>query len=75
MRPTIEQAIAALRKLPQARQDELAGYICHLAADDGKPEGIDPAHRDAVREGLEQAKRGQFASPERVEAAFRSFGK
>lgn len=64
--PTIEDAIAALRKLPADRQAELAGYILHLATDDREPEDIDPADLPAVLEGLEQARRRQFASPERV---------
>lgn len=71
--PTIDEAIDALRKLSPKRQAELAGFICHLAQDE--PEEIDPAHLPAVMEGLEQARRGQFASPERVAAAFRRFGK
>ena len=71
--PTIDDAIAALRKLSPERQQELAGYICDLAHEE--PEEIDPAHLPAVLEGLEQAERGQFASPERVAAAFRRFEK
>jgi hypothetical protein len=64
--PTIDDAIDALRKLPPERQDELAGYIFHLATDEREPEDIDPADLPSVLEGLEQAKRRQFASAERV---------
>ena len=64
--PTIDDAIDALRKLPPDRQQELAGYIFHLATDERQPEDIDPADLPSVLEGLEQAKRRQFASPERV---------
>jgi hypothetical protein len=64
--PTIDDAIDALRKLPPDRQQELAGYIFHLATDEREPEDIDPADLPSVLEGLEQAKRRQFASPERV---------
>jgi len=71
--PTIDQAIEALRKLSPERQQELAGYICQLAAEDREPEDIDPAHLPAVLEGLAQAQRGDFATPEQVEEAFRSF--
>jgi len=69
MSNVIDQAIDALRKLPPARQEELARFICHLAVDDAEPEPVDPAHLPAVLEGLEQAKRRQLASPERIEAA------
>jgi hypothetical protein len=64
--PTIDDAIEALRKLPADRQHELAGYIFHLATDEREPEDIEPADLPSVLEGLEQAKRRQFASPERV---------
>ena len=64
--PTIDDAIEALRKLAPERQQELAGYIFHLATDEREPEDIDPADLPSVLEGLEQAKRRQFASPERV---------
>ncbi len=70
---TIEQAIEALRNLSPARQEELAGYICHLAADEREPEEIDPAHLQAVLEGLAQLRRGERATPQEVEAGFRSF--
>ena len=73
MPATIEQAIEALRNLSPARQQDLADYICHLAADDREPEDIDPAHLPAVLEGLAQLKRGEFATDAEVEAAFRSF--
>jgi hypothetical protein len=64
--PTIEDAIEALRNLPPDRQEELAGYIFHLATDEREPEDIDPADLPSVLEGREQAQRRQFASPERV---------
>ena len=71
--PTIEQAIEALRNLPTQRQHELAGYIYELASHP-EPEDIDPAHLQAVLEGLAQIERGDIATDEEVEAAYRSFG-
>ena len=71
--PTIDQAIDALRRLTPQRQQEIAGYICALAVDDREPEGIDPADLPFVLDGLAQIKRGEFATPEQVDAAFRSF--
>ncbi len=68
MQATIDQAIDALRKLSPERQTDLADYIVHLATDDSEPEEVDPADLPAVLEGLEQAKRRQFASPERAAA-------
>ena len=68
-------AIDALRQLTPERQNELAGYILHLATnDDREPEDIDPAALPAVLEGMAQAKRGEFATDEQVAAAFARFG-
>jgi hypothetical protein len=64
--PTIDDAIDALRKLPPDRQNELADYIFHLATDEREPETIDAADLPGVLQGLEQAKRRQFASPDRI---------
>ena len=72
--PTIDQAIDALRKLTPQRQDDLAGYIMQLATtDDRQPEDIEAADLPFVLEGLAQIKRGEFATPEQVASAFRSF--
>ena len=67
--PTIEQAIEALRNLSPRCQKELAAYIFHLATNRREPEATDPADLPAVIEGLEQARRRQFASPDRIAAA------
>jgi nitrate reductase assembly molybdenum cofactor insertion protein NarJ len=68
---SIEHAIDALRKLPPGRQEELADFICELA--EAGPETIQAAYLPAVLEGLAQMERGEFASDDEVEAAFRSF--
>ena len=67
--PTIEQAIEALRNLPPQRQSELAAYIFQLATDHRDAEDIAAADLAAVTEGLAQAKRRQFAAPDRIAAA------
>jgi hypothetical protein len=59
--------------LAPEQRNKLADFILHLAADDIDPEPIDPAHLPAILEALAQAKSGQFATPERIEAAFRRF--
>jgi len=71
--PTIDEAIDALRRLAPERQRDLAGYILSLAAEDGAPGSIDAEHLPYVTEGLEQARRRQFATDQEVEAAYRSF--
>jgi predicted transcriptional regulator len=74
MSKLLDQAVAAVRDLPPDRQDEIARAMLALAGDDAEPEPIDPAHLAAVLEGLAQAKRGERATPQQVEAVFRRFG-
>ena len=73
MTKLLEQALTAVRRLPAESQDEIARAMLHLAAGDGEPEQVDPAHLSAVLEGLAQADRREFATDAEVEAAFRRF--
>ena len=73
MTTLLDQAVAAVRTLSPSEQDEIAKAMLALAGDAADPEPIDPAHLPRVLEGLAQAKRREFASPDEVEAAFRRF--
>jgi hypothetical protein len=73
MTKLLDKALEAVRRLPPSSQDEIAHAMLTLAGDVGEPQEIDPAHLSAVLEGLAQAKRGQFAGDDEVEAAFRRF--
>ena len=73
MTKLLEEALEAVRRLSPDSQDEIARAMLRLAANDGEPEPIDPAHLSAVLQGLDQAKRRQFATDDEVEAAFRRF--
>ena len=73
MTKLLEQAIAAVRRLPAASQDDIARAILSLANSEVEPEPVDPTHLPAVLEGLAQAKRREFASDDELEAAFRRF--
>jgi len=73
MTKLLEKALEAVRKLSPEEQDEIAQAMLQFAENDGEPEAIDPAHLPAVLNGLAQAKRGEFASDEEVEAVFRRF--
>jgi len=73
MTKLLEQAIKVVRRLPADSQNEIARTILHLAGSDAEVELIDPAHLEAVLEGLAQAKRREFATDDEVEAAFRRF--
>lgn len=75
MSTILDEAVDAVRALPASAQDEIARAMLALAlaGGDGEPEFIDPDHLPAVLDGLAQARRREFATPEQVEAAFRRF--
>ena len=72
MTELLQRAFDTVRRLDPATQDEIARAVLALAGNE-TPEPIDPAHLPAVLEGLAQAKRREFATPEQAEAAFRRF--
>lgn len=73
MTKLLEQAMEAVRRLPEDTQDDIARTILQLAGSEIAAEPVDPAHLTAVLEGLAQAKRREFATDAEVEAAFRRF--
>ncbi len=73
MTKLLDQALAAVRRLPPESQDEIARAMLHLASGEVAAEPVDAAHLDAVLEGLAQVQSGQFATEIEVEAAFRRF--
>ena len=74
MTKLLDDAVAAVRRLPAERQDEIAAAMVGLADQDGMPETIDPDHLAAIDQGLAEIERGDFASDDEVAAAFRCFG-
>ena len=69
-----QQAIAKVLTLPDEEQDALAlQLMAMLDAESGSIE-LDDATRAAIREGLEQAKRGEFASEEESAALWKHHG-
>jgi hypothetical protein len=73
MTKLLEQAVETVRRLPAADQDTIAEAMLGLAGL-GSADDIDPEHLDDVLAGLVEVERGELASPEDIEAAFRSFG-
>ena len=71
----LEKALDAVRQLPPESQDDIARLLLRLAKGEDDPEPIDPDHLPAVLEGLGQIRRGEFATDEEVQAAFRRFEK
>ena len=65
----LEQAISKIRKLPEEKQRLAAELLEELAADETYV--LSPEARAAVRQGLAEAERGEFASDEETEALLR----
>jgi hypothetical protein len=74
MTKLLEKAIAQARALPPEDQDTLAAVLLAMT-DEGDGIGpLDDAARAAIREGLEQARRGEFVPGAEIEALWRHFG-
>ncbi len=74
MTKMLEEAINKVRELPEAEQDEAAEMLLSVAAKSAEPVRLDDETRAAVREGREQARRGEFVSDEDMTAFFERHG-
>jgi predicted transcriptional regulator len=74
MTKLLEGAIKKVRELPEADQDEAAELLLSIASRRSEPIRLDDEARAAVREGREQARRGEFVSEEEMEAFFERHG-
>jgi len=74
MSSLLEEAIAAVRELPDDDQVEVAESILSIAARSGEHVTVDAQTRAAVYEGIEQADRGEYVSDARMAAFFRRHG-
>ena len=66
MTKMLEEAIKKVRELPESDQDEAAELLLSLASKKNEPVRLDDATRAAIREGREQARRGEFVSKEEM---------
>ncbi len=71
MTKLLDRAIKKIRELPEAAQDEFAAVLLVLAARANGPIPLDDDARSAIREGVSQARRGEFASDEEIAAVFK----
>jgi len=60
MTKLLDQAIAKVRELAEEDQDAIAIAVLSMTAADASTFPIDTGTRAAIREGLEQAERGEF---------------
>ena len=74
MTKLLEQAIAKVRELPEADQDEAAELLLSVVSKFREPVRLDDETRAAIREGSEQARRGEFVSDEEMAEFFKRHG-
>jgi predicted transcriptional regulator len=73
MTKLLDKAIAKARELPDKDQDAVA--VAMLAMADAAPIiELDDATRTAIREGIEQARRGEFVAEADIEALWKRHG-
>jgi hypothetical protein len=74
MTKLLDKAIAKARELPDEEQDELGAIVLSMIDEEGGSLPIDDETRAAIREGLEQARRGEFVPDEEIEAIWKRHG-
>ena len=74
MTKLLERAIAKIRELPDEDQDVLALQLLAMAAEGVADVELDEETRIAIREGLEQAQRGEFVPDEEIAALWKRHG-
>ncbi|HEY4857536.1 MAG TPA: hypothetical protein VIH98_12815 [Xanthobacteraceae bacterium] len=73
MTKLLEKAIAKARELPAEDQDAVAVAMLSMA-EETPVVALDEETRSAIREGLEQARRGEFVPDAEIEALWKRHG-
>jgi predicted transcriptional regulator len=74
MTELLEQALSKLRERPESDQDEAALMLFALLSKADAPVQLDEETRSAVREGLAEARRGEFVSDSEMAEFFKRGG-
>ena len=69
MTKLLEQALAEVQKLPEDRQGMLAATLLSMTQE--PVVDVDEETWSAIQEGMEQARRGEFATDAEMEALWR----
>jgi hypothetical protein len=73
MTKLLEKAIAQARALPPEEQDTVAAVLLAMTEEGAGLVLLDDEARAAIREGLQQARRGEFVPDAEVEALWKRF--
>ena len=71
MTKLLEEAVAKVRDLPDGDQDALAVAMLSIAETEAPVMAMDEQTRAAIREGMEQARRGEFVPDVEIEALWK----
>jgi hypothetical protein len=74
MTKLLEKAIAQARALPPEDQDTLAAMLLSMTDEGAGIAPLDDEARAAIRQGLEQARRGEFVPESEIEALWKRHG-
>jgi truncated hemoglobin YjbI len=75
MTRVLDDAIEKVKRLPEDQQAYIAEVLEQIAASaDGEAFIVPEEHRAAVLEGLEQARRGEYASDDAMSALWKKCG-
>ncbi len=75
MMKILDRAIAKARALSEQDQDALGAVLLSLAEEwPSRPDDLDDETRTAIREGLAQAKRGEFVPEQDIQALWKRYG-
>ncbi len=74
MTKLLDRAIAEVRKLSPADQDETAEMLLWVIEARAGPMPLDSESAAAIEEGLAQARRGEFASEAEIAALWKRHG-
>ncbi len=66
MTKLLDSAIAKVQSLPDDVQDEAAEVLLAIASRGREPIPLDPETQEAILQGLEEARHGDFANPEEI---------
>jgi hypothetical protein len=74
MTKILEQAIAKVRGLADEDQDALGAVLLSLADElPNRADALDEETREAIRNGLAQAQRGEFVPDEEIQALWKRY--
>ncbi len=74
MTTLLDRAIARARDLPDEEQDAVAAVLLSIIETQGPAVDLDDETRQAIREGLAQARRSEFVPDDEIQALWSRHG-